>query len=37
LHGYRVKIAVFTIEGLLAHQLSKPEKRAICAALVSSS
>lgn len=32
----RVKIAVFTIEGLLAHQLSEPEKRAVCAALVAS-
>ncbi|MFW2047201.1 TetR/AcrR family transcriptional regulator [Acinetobacter variabilis] len=33
----RVKIAVFTIEGLLAHQLSEPEKRAICSALIASS
>ncbi|MBQ0137904.1 MAG: TetR/AcrR family transcriptional regulator [Kurthia sp.] len=33
----KVKIAVFTIEGLLAHQLSEQEKRAICAALVSTS
>lgn len=32
----KVKIAVFTIEGLLAHQLSEPEKRAVCAALVAS-
>ncbi|WP_347454238.1 helix-turn-helix domain-containing protein [Acinetobacter thermotolerans] len=30
----RVKIAVFTIEGLLAHQLPEPEKKAICSALV---
>lgn len=29
-----VKIAVFTVEGLLAHQLPEREKRAICAALV---
>ncbi|MDC5470679.1 TetR/AcrR family transcriptional regulator, partial [Acinetobacter baumannii] len=30
----RVKIAVFTIEGLLSHQLSEPEKREICKALL---
>lgn len=29
-----VKIAVFTVEGLLAHQLPESEKRAICAVLV---
>jgi AcrR family transcriptional regulator len=29
-----VKIAIFTVEGLLAHQLPEAEKRAICAALV---
>ena len=28
------KIAIFTIEGLLTHQLPEAEKRAICAALV---
>ncbi|MDZ4056053.1 MAG: hypothetical protein U1D69_03665, partial [Polynucleobacter sp.] len=31
----RVKISVFTIEGLLAHRLPEEEKRAICAALLS--
>jgi AcrR family transcriptional regulator len=31
----RVKISVFTIEGLLAHPLPDSEKRAICAALLS--
>lgn len=31
----RVKIAVFTIEGLLVHQLSESDKCNICAALVS--
>lgn len=30
----RVKISVFTIEGLLAHPLPEAEKRAICAALL---
>lgn len=29
----RVKIAVFTIEGLLSHQLPDAQKRAICAAM----
>jgi len=31
----RVKISVFTIEGLLAHPLPEQEKRSICAALLS--
>lgn len=30
----RTKISVFTIEGLLAHPIPDPEKRAICAALL---
>lgn len=30
----RVKISVFTIEGLLSHPLAEAEKRAICAALL---
>lgn len=30
-----VKISVFTVEGLLTHQLADNEKRAICAALLS--
>ncbi|MDF3032006.1 MAG: TetR family transcriptional regulator [Moraxellaceae bacterium] len=32
-----VKISIFTIEGLLAHQLPEQEKRAICAALAAAS
>lgn len=32
----RVKIAIFTIEGLLAHQLPESEKREICATLIAS-
>lgn len=31
----RVKIAVFSIEGLLSHQLPDEQKRAVCAALAS--